>query len=319
MKKIIFILLAALFVLVVGAVTFIKLTLPDVGPPPDIRVSSTPDLIERGRYLANSVAACMDCHSTRDWSKFAGPLIPGTLGKGGEAFTEEFGFPGKFYSRNITPFALSTWSDAEIFRAITCGVSKDGHALFPVMPYLNYGRMDERDVMAIIAYLRSLAPIEYAPSPSAADFPMNIILNTIPKKASLGKRPDTSEVLRYGEYITNIASCIECHTKQEKGEKLKGMEFAGGFEFKLPQGTVRSANITPDETGLKNWSKKAFINRFKAYADSNYTPANVGDGFQTVMPWMMYSTMSEQDLGAIYDYLRSVPPISNTVERFSKN
>jgi mono/diheme cytochrome c family protein len=319
MKKVFLLIFLLVTVALCGFVTYVKIALPNVGPAPEIRLDKTKEQIERGKYLANSVCACVDCHSSRDWKKFAGPIIPGTMGMGGEAFTQEFGFPGKFYARNITPFGLSSWTDGEIYRAITSGVSKDGHAFFPVMPYLNYGKMAEEDIKAIIAYLRSLKSIESTIPESVPDFPMNIILNTIPKKANPTPVPSKTDILKYGEYITNAASCIECHTKQEKGEKLKGMEFAGGFEFKLPNGKVVSPNITPHETGIKDWTKTAFVNRFKAYADSSYQPHEVENGMQTVMPWMMYANMTEEDLGAIYDYLRTVAPVNNTVTRYSPN
>jgi hypothetical protein len=62
-------------------------------------------------------------------------------------------------------------------------VSKDGSALFPVMPHAAYGRMDKEDVLSIIAYLRTLPAIAHEVPASVPDFPMNIIINTIPKKA----------------------------------------------------------------------------------------------------------------------------------------
>src|SRR5690606_13314988 len=89
-------------VLSAGAV-YVTFFLPDVGPPPDLKVEITPERVARGEYLANHVVACMDCHSTRDFSKFSGPLKDGTLGQGGEVFTEDMGFPGTFYAKNITP------------------------------------------------------------------------------------------------------------------------------------------------------------------------------------------------------------------------
>src|SRR6202012_5065901 len=110
--------------------------------------------IERGRYLANYVTVCMDCHSTRDWSKFSGPLKEGTLGQGGELFNQKFGFPGTYYSRNITPEGISRYTDGELFRLITTGVTKEGKPMFPVMPYPYYGKMDPDDIMCVIAYIR---------------------------------------------------------------------------------------------------------------------------------------------------------------------
>src|SRR5579863_6947795 len=92
--------LLILILLIAGVLTYIKVALPNVGAAPELTVESTPEKIERGRYLANSVTVCMDCHSTRDWSKFAGPLTDGTLGRGGERFDQKVGFPGVYFSKN---------------------------------------------------------------------------------------------------------------------------------------------------------------------------------------------------------------------------
>jgi mono/diheme cytochrome c family protein len=245
--------------------------------------------------------------------------MPATLGGGGEIFNQDFGFPGVFYSRNITPHALSTWTDGEIVRAITSGVSKDGSPLFPVMPHPNYGKMSQEDIYSIVAYLRTLKPVVKTIPASVPDFPMNIIINTIPKPANFQEIPDKKNLELYGGYIFNAAACNECHTKAEKGEKIAGMELAGGFEFPMPAGVLRSPNITPDmETGIGSWNETAFVNRFKSYADSSYTPPAVEQGaYNTIMPWMMYSKMTEEDLKALYAYLRTAKPIHNEVVRFT--
>ena len=81
---------------------------------------------------------------------------------------------------NLTPYHLGNWTDGEIFRAITTGVSRDGHALFPVMPYTSYAKMDPADIKDIIAYLRTLKPIHNAIPAAESDFPMNFIINTMP-------------------------------------------------------------------------------------------------------------------------------------------
>lgn len=318
--KILVYLLLTVVILVGALLTYVKTMLPNVGPPPDLKVEITPEKVERGKYLANHVNVCMDCHSTRDWSIFSGPLVPGTLGKGGEVFDEKLGFPGRFVAPNITPAGLKDWTDGEIFRAITSGVNKNGRALFPIMPHPNFGKMDESDIHAVIAYIRSLAPIENKVDASVANFPMNFIINTIPKPAAFTKIPSPSDQVAYGKYIVNAASCNDCHTKQDKG-KFVGEPFAGGFEFKFPDGTmVTSMNITPDATGIGNWDKETFISRFKMYTDSAYVPQKVKDGeFKTVMPWSMYAGMSTQDLEAIYAYLKTLKPVNNVVERFKTN
>lgn len=310
-----------LLIIFVGIViVYVKYELPDVGDPEDLRLEITLERLERGEYLANSVCVCMDCHSTRDWSKFSGPLMEGTLGKGGEIFDQKFGFPGKFYSRNITPAGIGAWTDGELLRAISSGVNKEGRAMFPVMPHAYYGKMDKEDLLSIIAYVRSLKPIENTVAASVPDFPMNVIINTIPKKAQFSKIPDKSNTLAYGTYLFNAAACSECHTKQEKGEKVHELELAGGFDFALGNGAVvRSANITPDmETGIGKWTEEAFVNRFRKYADSTNQVHTVVNGtFNTVMPWTMYGKMKVEDLKAIFAYLKTVKPIKNEVVKFS--
>ncbi len=307
-----------LFIVCVGL--YIKLMLPNVGDAPDLKVALTPERIERGRYLAHHVAGCIDCHSTRDWNTLYGPIVEGTEGEAGEVFSEEMGFPGNYYSSNITPAGLENWTDGEIFRAITTGVSKNGKALFSIMPYPAFGKVDEEDIKAIIAYLRTLPRIENKVPESTSNFPVNFIINTMPQKATFKKMPDKSDVVNYGKYLITMADCITCHTKKtDKGELIAGMEYAGGFEFSMPGGIVRSINITPDmETGIGKWEKEFFINRFKLYADSSYEDKAVYKGtFNSVMPWTTMAGMTEEDLGAIYTYLRTVTPVKNSVEKFS--
>lgn len=307
-----------LIVLVVGSLAYIKLALPNVGEAPDLKIEATDMRIERGRYLAHHVMVCIDCHSQRDWTLFSGPPMDGTWGQGGERFAQEFGFPGKFVASNITPANLGSWTDGEIFRAVTSGVGKDGRPLFPIMPHLSYGQLDEEDIYSVIAYIRTLSPIQNVTEPSKADFPMNFILHTIPQKPNFRKRPATTDLIEYGKYLVTAASCFDCHTRQEKGQFV-GKPFAGGFEFPMPDGSkVISANITPHPTsGIGNWTEEQFIRRFKMYSDSNYVVPKVAPGeFQTIMPWVMYSGMNEEDLRAMYQYLRTLEPQDENYPRF---
>jgi len=309
-----------ILIVVVGLVSYVKVALPDVGAAQQLKVTYSPERVARGKYLAYHVTICMDCHSTRDWSKFSGPLTPGTDGKGGERFDQQFGFPGIYYSRNITPKGISRYTDGELYRVITTGVTKEGKPMFPVMPYAEYGKMDPDDIISIIAFIRSIAPIDNDVPQSASDFPMSIIINTIPQKAQPGKRPEESNTLAYGAYMINACACIECHTPVNHGQIIPELAFSGGREFLLPTGgTVRSANITfSTETGIGNWSREAFIKRFKTYADSGYKPQTVvKNEFNTIMPWTMYAGMTPEDLGAIYDYLHTLPDKEHTVIKFS--
>lgn len=318
--KITGVLLLVLVLVIAGGITYVTQALPNIPEPMGLKVEVTSERVARGQYLANHVTVCMDCHSTRDWNKFSAPLVPGTLGKGGEVFDQSMNFPGRFVSKNLTPFHLKEWSDADIYRAITSGVSRDGHPFFPVMPYPYYNKLATEDVYSIIAYLRTLPTIESHPETSQADFPMNIILHTLPEAAHPMSLPQAGDP-EYGAYLVNASACRECHTKMEKG-KAVGEPFAGGFEFHFPNGAVlRSANITPDPTnGIGAWDRETFIRKFKQFTDSSYVPPAVdwkAQDFQTVMPWTMYGGMTEQDLGAIYDYLRTLRPVANKVQHWT--
>ncbi|REE00118.1 c-type cytochrome [Marinoscillum furvescens] len=318
--KILGILALTVLLLIAGATLYVSYALPNVGEPKELTVTPTPELIQRGAYLANSVAVCMDCHSKRDFSKFSGPITAASFGTGGDVFDHNLGFPGVFTAKNITPAGIGDWTDGELYRLITTGVTREGKPIFPVMPYTSYGKMADEDVQAIIAYLRTLPAKSSEIPPSKADFPMNLIMKTIPKPADPQPLPDRSDVLAYGKYLTTIAACADCHTPQDKGAPIEGMHLAGGFEFKLPGfGVVRSANITPDTRyGIGSWTEDFFVQRFKQYADSTYQPHQIAaNEFQTVMPWLMYATMEEEDLKAIYQYLKSVDPVGQEVVRFT--
>jgi len=208
----------------IGFLSYVKFALPDVGKPEDITVELTEARIERGKYLANAVCVCMDCHSTRDWNKFSGPLVEGSYGKGGEEFNQTIGFPGKFVSTNITPFGIGNWTDGELLRAITSGVNKDGKALFPIMPHPNYGKMDCEDIYSIIAYLRSLAPVEYTPERSKPDFPMNFIINGIPERAEFSQKPDSSDLLAYGKYLYSACKKTQCRIRKRQVRGLRSQK-----------------------------------------------------------------------------------------------
>lgn len=319
MKKMLFSAAGMVVFLVIAATFYFYFALPAVEPAGEVHIEGTQEQIAHGKYLAEHVVLCIDCHSVRDWSRFSGPITPGTYGAGGDRFDENMGFPGTFYARNITPYNLKDWSDGEIYRVITTGVTRDGEPIFPVMPYPSYRKMDPEDVKSIIAYIRTLEPIEKTTPPSKANFPMNLIMRTIPQPAEPMERPSPEHTLEYGKYLATIAACGDCHTPQEQGTRIEELFMAGGFEFKLPSGTVRSANLTPHKrTGIGNWTKEHFVNRFRQYdvpADS--LPKTAPDQFNTIMPWNMYAGMKTEDLEAIYTYLQSLEPVDHTVVRFT--
>jgi hypothetical protein len=180
--KILGVLAGVIVIVLIAGLIYFNSAYPDVDPAAKITVEKSATRIERGKYLANHVTVCMDCHSERDWTKFSGPIKPGTEGAGGDEFDESIGFPGKIVMKNITPASLGKWSDGEIIRAITCGVNKDGEALFPVMPFSGYNKMGEEDLHSIVAYIRTLKPVNKLVPERELNFPLNFIVETLPLK-----------------------------------------------------------------------------------------------------------------------------------------
>jgi Cytochrome c len=314
-------LVLVLVLIVVIGVSYVIFALPNVGKAEDIKVELTPDRIKHGKYLVQHVVPCTDCHSPRIWDRFAGPIDTTRLGAGGEVFDHSVGFPGHVIVPNITPSKLKDWTDGELLRTFTTGVKKDGSAIFPMMPWPYFSKMDREDAYDIIAYIRTLKPIDASYPKAKLDFPLNIIVHTMPEKATFGTRPDTKDTVKYGAYLVQIAACKFCHTQDNKGELIAGMEFAGGRAFGMPNDrTVRTANITPDKTtGIGSWRKADFLARFRAFKNPAQAPKIGPKDFQTIMPWWVYSGMTDQDLGAIYTYLRTVKPVKNSVVKFSLN
>ncbi len=300
--------------------TIILVACIKVGPPQTVMVERSEHNLKRGEYLVESVAGCMDCHSVRDWSYYSAPIDPKTHGAGGDVFDEKVGMPGSITSPNITPFALGDWTDGEIIRAVTAGLSRDGTPLFPLMPYENYAHMSTEDVYAVVAYLRTLEPIEATHPERRLNFPLNVIVRTIPAEKEAPAKAPTLGTLEYGKYVMTIAGCHDCHTPRTKtGKFIMESYMAGSPPFKLPDGSsVAPANITPHEnTGIGNWTKGQFVARFKAFdSDSTkYIPLVEGQA-NTFMPWTYYAGMTEEDLGSIFDYLQSIPAIENMVVKY---
>lgn len=315
--KALLILLILLFVIVVGGLSYVKYVLPNIAVQEDLQIEITAERVERGAYLANHVALCIDCHSTRDWNLYSGPPVPGTEGMGGEFFSRDVGMPGNYYAPNITPFGIGNWTDGELLRAIASGVNKEGKALFPIMPYPYYGKMDKEDIYSIIAYIRSLEPIEHRVPESESDFPMSFILNLIPSEADFQQNPPHTDKIGRGKVLANM--CMECHTQTAKGQVIPELAFSGGRPFIMPtKGTVFSSNLTPDkETGIGKWSEEQFIQKFKVYRDSSFVPMLIStNSFNTVMPWEMLAGMHNEDLSAIYTYLMSLEPKENQFIKF---
>jgi cytochrome c553/mono/diheme cytochrome c family protein len=138
---------------------------PAYGPPIKQKVVAPPrsELVKYGAYLAGPLGHCMDCHTP--WTQ-TGPDMK-RIGAGGNPFKGPWGVS---VSRNLTPHdsGLKGWSDAEIARAIREGKHRDGSPLKPPMAYDWYRNINDDDMKAMIAYLRSLKPLPLGGQAAAA-------------------------------------------------------------------------------------------------------------------------------------------------------
>jgi hypothetical protein len=296
---------------------YLMFAYPRVPAATNVTFDKSPERLARGKYLADHVMGCTTCHTQRDWTRFAGPIIQERLGAGGEKFS--LGTGGELISPNITPAIIGSWTDGELLRTVTQGVTPDGRPLFPLMPYPHFGALSEDDVHAVLAYIRSLKAIEGEAPVGTLNFPLNLIVRTIPGPNTFGTRPDPSDKLSYGRYMTKAALCSDCHTPIDgQGTPLPGMDFAGGMEFTETGYRTRSANITPDaDTGIGSWTEQQFIDKFKSFENADDHVLSEAERRQnTPMPIKSYAGMTREDLSAIYGYLRTIKPVTNRVEKF---
>jgi hypothetical protein len=306
--------------LVVGGVSaFVGSFKPKQRPASAETVERTPARLERGKYLVESVLGCMDCHAAHDLTRFGFP-VNGPMGAGGECQGKAEGMPGTVCPSNITgdtETGIGAWTDGEILRAIREGVDREGRALFPLMPYGAYKNLSEEDGRAVVAHLRTLAPVKNPVPQPQIDFPVSFFIKMAPKPlAGPVAEPSTQDRAAHGQYLAAVSGCQFCHTPiDSKHVPLPGQDFSGGHEFKGPWGVVRSPNLTPHATGLGDRDEAAFVGLFKAFALDPADVPQVPNAQNTIMPWLSRAHMTEQDLGAIFTYLRTRPPIERTVEK----
>jgi mono/diheme cytochrome c family protein len=324
-KRILLSILAIAIVVPAGGLAYLYLRKPATAPPSGIKVAMTPERIARGQYLFEVVADCDGCHSQRDFTRIAGPVVPAGRGRGVNMSELVAELPGMVVARNITPdteTGLGAWTDGEKIRAIREGIGRDGRALFPMMPYGGFRRMSDEDVESVVAYMNTLTPVRYPLPVTKLDFPLPLMIKSAPQPAGTVPPPDRSDRLKYGEYLVTVAGCGGCHTPAERGAPIAGKEFAGGEKFAAPAyGTVYSANITPDrETGIGKWDEEFFVKKFYDYREyaEHGPPAMTNPEQFTVMPWLTLCRLSREDLGAIYTYLMTLKPVRNAVETHPK-
>ena len=315
MKKQTLLLLASLFLL-----TFLLAFASSAGASPN----NQDDQLQHGKYIA-TIAGCTDCHTPykaeyQDPSKYTLEQLQTISFNAKEALDEtkllsggrpfDLGPAGILLTRNLTPdqeTGLGSWSNEQIKLAAKTGVSKDGHVLFPVMPYHVYNGMADADIDAVIIYLRSVNAISHQipeSKISTAGFP------TLPYKTGI-VAPDASDKAARGGYLVNsVMGCTDCHTPVDAKTGAPQMDkyLAGKQPYEGPWGIVYGGNITPDkETGIGSWTdeevKHAILTGVRK------------DGRRLIlMPWFVYSSLTAEDADAVVYYLKNVlPAVKNQI------
>lgn len=309
---------AAYIIVIVAVVLAIAITFtigwrPFIGPRMRATTSrkfeSTPQRLARGKYLFTAMAGCQDCHSEHDATKPDMLVIPGTEGSG-QIFIID-GVPAKLVAPNLTPDAetgLGKWSDDEIGRAIREGVTREGRTMFPLMPYQNFRHMSDEDLASVVVYMRSLAPVHHALPETVVFAPVKYFINDVPQPITAPvPPPDSSSPAARGAYLVLMASCSDCHTPAKRGQPIAGMEFAGGMVMSGPWGSVATANITPDPSGISYYDENLF-------RDVLRTGMVHARKLNAVMPTESLKNLTDEDISAIFAFLKTVKPVSHRVD-----
>jgi mono/diheme cytochrome c family protein len=313
--KIVVAVAALLAVLLAVAITFTVGWRPFIGPrarPLTNRVfERTPQRLARGKYLVEAVTPCLDCHSPHDWTKHDAPIVPGMEGAGMD-FSVMKGLPGYVVAPNITPdpeTGSGSWSDDALARAIREGIGHDGRALFPMMPYQNFAHLSDEDLASIIVYIRSLPPVKNSLPKTEIIFPVKYLIRGVPEPITAPvSDPDLSQPARRGQFLLTLASCADCHTPiDDHGQPLPGMDLAGGQIFEGPWGKVATANLTPDPSGIPYYDEALFLQTIRTGAVKART-------LNQIMPWFIYRNMTDEDLKAVFAYLKTLKPVKHLVD-----
>jgi mono/diheme cytochrome c family protein len=312
--KISFVVLLCLVVLLAVGITFTVGWRPFIGsrvrPLTSREFERTPVRWSRGKYLVESVNVCMDCHSPHDWTQHDAPILPGMEGAGQDMSMLK-GLPGHIVAPNITPdpeTGSGTWSDDALARAIREGIGHDGRTLFPLMPYEHFRHLPDEDVASIVVYLRSLPPVRNSLPTTEIIFPVKYLIRSVPEPITAPvPAPDLSDPVKRGEHMVDIALCADCHTPAEHGQSVAGMDFGGGQIFDGPWGKIATANLTSDPSGIPYYDEALFVQTMR----TGYVKARPLNQF---MPWHIFRNMTDEDLKAMFAYLKTLKPVKHVVD-----
>lgn len=254
------------------------------------------ETIARGKTMTEA-GDCASCHTADPAQPFAG----------GKRIDTPF---GAIYSPNLTPdrnTGLGAWSDEEFIRALRYGVTRDGSRYYPAFPYPYFTRLIRNDLLAIRAYLATLAPVRNTPPPPQLRWPLNYRVVMRGWDLLFFRpgifQPDqqkTAEWNRGGYLVEGAAHCGACHTpKNLFGADKRGRSFGGG----LVQGWFAPRLDNAPRGGLKSWS----VDDIAEYLQSGRNGRSHADGLMAEVVVNSTSKMSDADVRAIAVYLKDLP------------
>jgi mono/diheme cytochrome c family protein len=265
-----------------------------VGGPAGAQPSS--DTIARGKALAEA-ADCADCHTADPAKPFAG----------GKRIDTPF---GGIYSPNLTPdreTGLGAWSDEDFRRALRDGVAPNGSRYYPAFPYPYFTKLTREDMLAIRAYLATLAPVHSVTPPPELRWPLNyrIVMRVwnylFFRPGLLEPNQSKSRQWNRGAYLVEgAAHCGACHTpKNMFGANRPGQAYGGG----LVQGWFAPRLDGATRSGLKSWSADDLVE----YLQSGRNGRSHADGPMAEVVVNSTSKMTDGDVQAITAYLKDLP------------
>jgi mono/diheme cytochrome c family protein len=264
--------------------------------PERARAEASAEIIARGKLLATA-GDCGGCHTADPAKPFAG----------GKRINTPY---GAIYSPNLTPdrdTGLGGWSDDDFYRALRWGVAPDGSRYYPAFPYPYFTKLIRDDLLAIRAYLATLAPFANARRQPELRFPFNYrvvmrLWNYLFFRAGIFE-PDqqkSTEWNRGGYLVTGAAHCGSCHTPKNRfAAERRDQAFGGG----LVDGWFASRLDSAARTGLKSWSADEVVE----YLSSGRNARSHASGPMAEVVANSTSQMSDADVRAIAVYLKDLP------------
>ncbi|EKS69749.1 MULTISPECIES: cytochrome c [Caballeronia] len=259
-------------------------------------------LVTRGAYLARA-GDCVACHSTQKGKPLAGGLPMMTP-------------LGAIYTTNITPdpdTGIGRYTEEDFARALREGVAKDGHNLYPAMPYPSYAKINDEDMHALYAYfMHGVTPVKQANREPDMKWPLNMrwplkLWNAVFLEKGVYQNKSGKDVAwNRGAYlIQGLGHCGSCHTPRGIAFQEKGLDESNSAY--LTGGLLDNwfaSNLTGEHnTGLGRWSEQDIASFLKTGANAH------ASAFGSMTSVVNNSTqmLSDDDLAAMARYLKSLP------------